>query len=944
MALRLVCLALLLAPLARGADVAIVRRVQTGPPGAEAQATIDRFANVVRDRVAALGLPVDMLPDTEVTAARLAGYKLVLFPHNPGTAEPVLQAAEAFVAGGGKLGLFYCSEPRLLKLVGVASAEYLGEGKLPPVRGVRFDPALLPGAPAELAQRSWNINRPVPAGAQVIGTWLDADGRDTGIAAATLDEHGFTFSHVLLGEDRPNCERFLLAALGRFLPDVWPTAVQRRLDAVGRVGRYADLDALGEAVKAGGRPLAAAALAKARTLRDEALARQAARDAPAAYDLAAQAIDAAQEAFVINLPSRPGELRGAWIHDAYGIPGWGWDRTIQVLADNGFNAIFPNMCWGAVADYPSDVLPVHPLVAEHGDQIQQCLDACRKYGVELHVWKVNWNMGGHTPEAIRQQYIAAGRTQRTIDGKDSMYLAPHLEENFRLERDAMLEIVRKYPVDGIHFDYIRYPGGECDFSDSARAAFEQWLGRKAEDWPNACYRGELRGRYNEWRRGNVSRLVQAVHDEAKQIRPNIQVSAAVFGGWDDAVNSVAQATEEWIDHGWLDFVCPMNYTGSDTYLRRLLERQTPSVNGRIPLYCGLGSWQHGSPAATAEQIRLTRELGADGFVCFELVSLSRGAISELAKGVTATPAGPLPHHSPHLVYRPGKGIAGVEGVWFAAGQPLEVAVSPPPGLLLRDVETEFGLSRDGETAAQPALETVRRGEAVVCRFTPDRAGWYRVEATGKCRDGRPLLSRSGPLRVLSAEQARELVERAGPPRFAGKGRIKVGVWHNAYGAAPLLTALRAVDGLDVAPLYNFKPASLAACRVLLLPQPRFDTRLFMDDDNVAAVKRYLERGGALMVTHALVGIRGYTPFAPDVAKGGDALSGRGWQVSGEHPVTAGLPAGTLESTFGDRIALVPGARGTVVAATPDGQPLVAVGQAGKGREEGLHGIGEGLRG
>ena len=74
-----------------------------------------------------------------------------------------------------------------------------------------------------------------------------------------------------------------------------------------------------------------------------------------------------------------------------------WDRFDYMLADAGFTAILPNMLWGGVAFYPSKVLPVAADVATRGDQIAECLAAAKKYGIEVHVWKVNWNTSHRAP-------------------------------------------------------------------------------------------------------------------------------------------------------------------------------------------------------------------------------------------------------------------------------------------------------------------------------------------------------------------------------------------------------------------------------------------------------------------------------------------------------------------------------------------------------------------
>src|ERR1019366_10766229 len=96
---------------------------------------------------------------------------------------------------------------------------------------------------------------------------------------------------------------------------------------------------------------------------------------------------AEREAFFRAQTSKSSEFRATWIHSAFGIEGWDWDRTVATLKTNGFNAIIPNLLWAGAAYYPSKILPVSPKVAEQGDQVAECLKACRKYGIEMHVWK-----------------------------------------------------------------------------------------------------------------------------------------------------------------------------------------------------------------------------------------------------------------------------------------------------------------------------------------------------------------------------------------------------------------------------------------------------------------------------------------------------------------------------------------------------------------------------
>lgn len=934
-----VCLAGAATP---AADILLVRQTVSPPAPGLTQGTVDGFLSRLSRRLQSAGVETATRDDRDITAEALAGCRLLVFPYNPAVPEAVLSAAEAFVGQGGKVGLFYCSETRLLNLVGVSASRYAGSAELPKLEAVLFRPGRLRQAPDQLRQRSWNIAVPTPApsaGTTIAATWAGPEGADTGLAAMTLHPAGFTFGHVYLDEDRNAGEEWLLALFEHYAPGTWATAVQRHLEAPLDAGDCPDLEALARRARESRRPEALAESLRATELRHQAQALVQAGQLAQARALTTRFRESAEKAYLLSQRSRPGELRGAWIHSAYGIGDWGWDRTVQALAEAGFNAIFPNMCWGAVADYPSEVLPVHPDVAVKGDQLAQCLEACRKYGVELHVWRVNWNMGHRTPEAIRKQMIAAGRVQVTAKGEPSTFLAPHLEANQTLEREAMLEIVRKYPVDGIHFDYIRYPGEQSDFSDSALEAFSQWHGAVPTSWPADCRPGgALRQAYNAWRRSNINRLVQAVGTEAHRLRPTVRVSAAVFGAWEGTRESIAQDPVAWIRQGWIDAICPMNYTPSNDYLERLMEMQTDLTEARLPIYCGIGSYQHASPGRTAAQIDQARRLGADGFICFaHTENFAKRFLPGLALGSTREPAGTvLPHHPrQRLTFTASAPDPDLED-HYPLRRRLTVTARLPDQPW--EFEPEVTLLRDGYPfIAGNAFDVERRPDGIDCELRPREPGRYQIEIAGRVRTGRrdsaePLLSRSPVLRVLAEDEAAEALRRTGPPIFAGRRGARVGVWmQKGFGAESIFQALKDQPGLDVAPLYNLKPDSLAACHVVIMPQPRTGLRHLQSEAAWEPLRQYVRRGGSLMVTHALVGLRGFpTPF-PEVAAGAAASEVTEWRVRNRMAATRAVPNGLHPSTFTDCITLTPGNAGTVLLETAEGRPVAVQGQVGRGR-------------
>ena len=338
------------------------------------------------------------------------------------------------------------------------------------------------------------------------------------------------------------------------------------------------------------------------------------------------------KAYLVATPSVPREGRAMWNHSGTGAYPGDWDRSAKLLADNGFNMILPNMLWGGLAHYASDVLPRSAVFKQHGDQIEQCCAAAKKHGLEVHVWKVNYNLG-NAPKDFIEKLRREGRTQVTCKGEPFDWLCPSHPENQKLELESMLEVARKYPVDGLHFDYIRYPGDECCYCEGCRRRFEADSGRQVSDWPTECHSGSRKEEYNGWRCRQITALVAAVSREARQLRPGLKISAAVFGAYPGCRQSVAQDWPAWVKAGYVDFLCPMDYSASDLEFGNLVRSQLRLVEGRVPLYPGIGATATGI-SLTADhvvgQIEEARSLGAAGFTIF---NFEPGTAASIVPGV-----------------------------------------------------------------------------------------------------------------------------------------------------------------------------------------------------------------------------------------------------------------------------------------------------------------------
>lgn len=130
---------------------------------------------------------------------------------------------------------------------------------------------------------------------------------------------------------------------------------------------------------------------------------------------------------------------------------------------------------------------------------------------------------------------------------------------------------------------------------------------------------------------------QAVNQRKKTIK----ISAAVFSGYPSCKTTVAQDWVSWIENGYLDFACPMNYTSSSARFESLVTTQLNYVAGKAPLYPGI-SIGSGETALSSDQIiqqiLVTRKHQTNGFVLFVYnTTLSEIILPNLRKGLVADP-------------------------------------------------------------------------------------------------------------------------------------------------------------------------------------------------------------------------------------------------------------------------------------------------------------------
>ncbi len=273
------------------------------------------------------------------------------------------------------------------------------------------------------------------------------------------------------------------------------------------------------------------------------------------------------QVYANNPPST--EVRAVWLTTNYGLD-WPTNRTdideqkrelIKILDDlekYNFNTVFfqartrGEVLYRSVIESMSSVVaPTKPGQSPF-DPLSFAIEECHKRGIQCHAWIVTYPLGGNRHvQGLGSNSVTRKQPNIAVRYKNEWFLDPGNPQTDDYLLSIVHEIVENYDVDGVHFDYIRYPDNSTRFPD--RTMFNKHgKGKKLTDW----------------RRENINRFVTKMYDSVKSIKPWVQVSSAPLGryrplnnkhdGW-NALETVMQDAGYWMMSGKHDALYPMMY-------------------------------------------------------------------------------------------------------------------------------------------------------------------------------------------------------------------------------------------------------------------------------------------------------------------------------------------------------------------------------------------------
>lgn len=262
----------------------------------------------------------------------------------------------------------------------------------------------------------------------------------------------------------------------------------------------------------------------------------------------------------INWPSRPGLPVDSQKMEAIAM--------LNFLKENNFNAVVFQVRPQADALYQSSLEPwSYYLTGTQGkapdpyyDPLQFWIDAAHDRGLELHVWLNPYRSHHKAGGPVTDSSIVKKRPELNVFLKDGYWwFDPSLEATKQHTTAVVMDIVKRYDIDGVHFDDYFYPYREYnkgeDFPDSASYARYQSGGGKLS-------RGD-------WRRAAVNDLISNLYTQIKKEKKYVKFGLSPFGIWRpgypegiccfDQYDILYADAKLWLNEGWIDYFSPQLY-------------------------------------------------------------------------------------------------------------------------------------------------------------------------------------------------------------------------------------------------------------------------------------------------------------------------------------------------------------------------------------------------
>ena len=251
------------------------------------------------------------------------------------------------------------------------------------------------------------------------------------------------------------------------------------------------------------------------------------------------------------------------------------------------------------------------------DPLEFVVEEAHRRGILVHAWFNPYRAFHPSAKTVSENHISKRRPDLVRKYGQYLWLDPTDREVQKYSLSVILDVVKRYDIDGIHFDDYFYPypvndadGNKIEFPDDANwQKYKNGGGKFTRD---------------DWRRKNVDDFIESVGRESKRIKPFVLYGISPFGIWqpipEKGINGLNAFTElyadakKWLQDGTIDYLAPQLYwetARKEQSFPVLLEWwQSQNVKNRH-LWTGIAPYRIGSntnytAAEIINQIETTR--------------------------------------------------------------------------------------------------------------------------------------------------------------------------------------------------------------------------------------------------------------------------------------------------------------------------------------------------
>ena len=268
------------------------------------------------------------------------------------------------------------------------------------------------------------------------------------------------------------------------------------------------------------------------------------------------------------------------------------------------------------------------------DPLQFAVEEAHARRLELHAWFNPYRAGFTTTKYTSPLHVTKKHPAWIRRYGNLLWLDPAEVAVQNHVVKVILDVVRRYDIDGVHLDDYFYPYPEQTQPGVVREFPDEIT------WKRYLWSGGKLPR-NEWRRENVNKLVQRLQREIRVQKPWVMFGISPFGIWRpgfppqikglDAYDSLYADARRWLINGWVDYLAPQLYWPSNQREQSfpvLYDWWSRQSEKNVPIWPGGDITRAGSAWPIEEisrQIDYTRKSSSPGYVHWHLGVLSKNA-------------------------------------------------------------------------------------------------------------------------------------------------------------------------------------------------------------------------------------------------------------------------------------------------------------------------------